>query len=283
MVNGVVVGGQFIMMIEIENFFGFFKGIMGGEFMDWMCEQLECFGIVIVSEMVDKLDFLLRLFKYVIEWFLDEIYMVDVIIFVMGVLVCRFGLLGEDKYWQNGILVCVVCDGVVFIFRNKYLVVIGGGDFVVEEVMFLIKYVSYVIVLVRKDKLRVSMIMVKRLLGYFKVMVKFNIVGVEVKGDDKGLMSQLVVKDVVFGNEEMLEVNGFFYVIGYDFVIKIVKGQLEIDEEGYVIIKFGIMLISVEGVFVVGDVQDKRYRQVIISVGMLLFFFCFGQEISFVD
>lgn len=175
---------------------------------------------------------------------------------------------GEDKYWQNGIFVCVVCDGVVLIFRNKLLFVIGGGDFVVEEVIFLMKYGSYVIVFVRRGELCVSRIMVNCFFVYFKVIVKFYIVVIEVKGGDDGFMSYIVVKDVQIGKEEIFEVNGFFYVIGYDFVIKFVKGQVDMDEDGYILMKFGIMLMSVEGVFVVGDVQDKRYRQVIMSVGI---------------
>lgn len=283
MANGVAAGGQLTTTTEIENFPGFPKGIMGGELMDRMREQSERFGTVIVSETVDKLDLSSRPFKYATEWSPDEIHTADAIILATGASARRLGLPGEDKYWQNGISACAVCDGAVPIFRNKHLVVIGGGDSAAEEAMFLTKYASHVTVLVRKDKLRASTIMAKRLLGHPKVTVKFNTVGVEVKGDDKGLMSQLVVKDVVSGNEETLEANGLFYAIGHDPATKIVKGQLETDEEGYVITKPGTTLTSVEGVFAAGDVQDKRYRQAITSAGMLLSPFCFGQETSFAD
>ncbi|KAK4181282.1 thioredoxin reductase [Triangularia setosa] len=267
MANGVAAGGQLTTTTEIENFPGFPEGIMGGELMDQMRKQSERFGTIIISETVDKLDLSSRPFKYATEWSPDEIHTADAVILATGASARRLGLPGEDKYWQNGISACAVCDGAVPIFRNKHLVVIGGGDSAAEEAMFLTKYASHVTVLVRKDKLRASTIMAKRLLNHPKVTVKFNTVGVEVKGDDKGLMSQLVVKDVASGKEETLEANGLFYAIGHDPATKLVKGQLKLDEEGYVITKPGTTLTSVEGVFAAGDVQDKRYRQAITSAG----------------
>ena len=165
---------------------------------------------------------------------------------------------------------CAVCDGAVPIFRNKPLVVIGGGDSAAEEATFLTKYASHVTVLVRRDKLRASSIMAQRLLNHPKVTVRFNTQGVEVKGDDKGLMSQLVIKNNVTGEQETLEANGLFYAIGHDPATTLVKGQLETDEEGYIVTKPGTPLTSVEGVFAAGDVQDKKYRQAITSAGGFL-------------
>ena len=133
--------------------------------------------------------------------------------------------------------------------------------------MFLTKYGSHVTVLVRKDKLRASSIMANRLLNHKKVTVRFHSVGVEVKGDDKGLMSHIVVKDVRTGEEETVEAKGLFYAIGHDPATQLVKGQLETDAEGYVITQPGTTFTSVEGVFAAGDVQDKRYRQAITSAG----------------
>jgi len=179
------------------------------------------------------------------------------------------GLPGEDKYWQNGISACAVCDGAVPIFRNKPLVVIGGGDSAAEEAMFLTKYGSHVTVLVRKDKLRASKTMAKRLLANPKVTVKFNHVAVEVQGEQKprGLMTHLKVKDVVTDAEEVLEANGLFYAVGHDPATALIKGQIDTDEEGYVVTKPGTSYTSVPGVFAAGDVQDKRYRQAITSAG----------------
>ncbi|KAK4196915.1 putative thioredoxin reductase [Triangularia verruculosa] len=267
MANGIAAGGQLTTTTDVENFPGFPDGIMGGALMDQMRKQSERFGTVIISETVDKLDLSSRPFKYATEWSPDEIHTADAVILATGASARRLGLPGEDKYWQNGISACAVCDGAVPIFRNKHLVVIGGGDSAAEEAMFLTKYASHVTVLVRKDKLRASTIMAKRLLAHPKVTVKFNTVGVEVKGDDKGLMSHLVVKDVLSNKEETLEANGLFYAIGHDPATQLVKGQLETDEEGYVITKPGTPMTSVEGVFAAGDVQDKRYRQAITSAG----------------
>jgi len=268
MANGIAAGGQLTTTTDVENFPGFPDGIMGQELMDKMRAQSERFGTTIVSETVAKLDLSSRPFKYATEWSPEEEHTADAIILATGASARRLGLPGEDKYWQNGISACAVCDGAVPIYRNKPLVVIGGGDSAAEEAMFLTKYGSHVTVLVRKDKLRASSIMAQRLLSNKKITVKFNTVGVEVKGDDKGLMSQMVIKNVVTGETETMDANGLFYAIGHDPATSLVKGQLKTDEDGYVVTTPGTSLTSVEGVFAAGDVQDKRYRQAITSAGM---------------
>ena len=269
MANGIAAGGQLTTTTDVENFPGFPDGIMGGELMEKMKKQSERFGTQIISETVAKLDLSARPFRYSTEWSPDEVHTADAIILATGASARRLGLAGEDKYWQNGISACAVCDGAVPIYRNKPLVVIGGGDSAAEEAMFLTKYGSHVTVLVRKDKLRASSIMAKRLLEHKKVTVRFNTVGVEVKGDDKGLMSQMVIKNVVTGEQETVEANGLFYAVGHDPATSLVKGQLETDEDGYVVTRPGTTYTSVEGVFAAGDVQDKRYRQAITSAGEL--------------
>jgi len=267
MANGIAAGGQLTTTTDVENYPGFPDGVMGGELMDKMRAQSVRFGTEIVTETVSKLDLSSRPFRYATEWSPDEEHTADAVIVATGASARRPGLPGEDKYWQNGISACAVCDGAVPIFRNKHLVVIGGGDSAAEEAMFLTKYGSHVTVLVRRDKLRASHIMAKRLLAHKKVTVRFNTVGVEIKGDEKGLMSQMVVKDVKTGKEEELEASGLFYAIGHDPATTLVKGQLDTDEDGYIITKPGTTFTSVEGVFAAGDVQDKRYRQAITSAG----------------
>jgi thioredoxin reductase (NADPH) len=233
-----------------------------------MRKQSERFGTQIITETIAKVDLSKRPFKYWAEYEEDkEPHTADAIIIATGASARRLGLQGEEKYWQNGISACAVCDGAVPIFRNKPLVVIGGGDSAAEEAMFLTKYGSHVIVLVRRDVLRASKTMAKRLLANKKVTVMFNTVGHEVKGDDKGLMSHMVVKDVKTGKLETLEANGLFYAVGHDPATALVKGQIDTDEEGYIVTKPGTSYTNIEGVFAAGDVQDKKYRQAITSAG----------------
>ncbi|KAK3935924.1 thioredoxin reductase [Diplogelasinospora grovesii] len=267
MANGIAAGGQLTTTTEVENFPGFPEGIMGQELMDKMKQQSERFGTEVITETVSKVDLSSRPFKYATEWYPDVEHTADSIILATGASARRLGLPGEEKYWQNGISACAVCDGAVPIYRNKHLIVIGGGDSAAEEAMFLTKYGSHVTVLVRRDKLRASTIMAKRLLSHNKITVRFNTVGVEVKGDAKGLMSHMVVKDVVTGQEETLEANGLFYAIGHDPATGLVKGQIDTDEDGYVKTIPGTTQTNVPGVFAAGDVQDKRYRQAITSAG----------------
>ncbi|KAI1499057.1 hypothetical protein F5X99DRAFT_391550 [Biscogniauxia marginata] len=266
MANGIAAGGQLTTTTEIENFPGFPKGIMGGELMEDMKKQSERFGTKIISETVAKLDLSSRPFKYELEWSPGEQHTADAVIIATGASARRLNLPGEEKYWQSGVSACAVCDGAVPIFRNKPLVVIGGGDSAAEEATFLTKYGSHITVLVRRDQLRASSIMAKRLIEHPKVTVRFNSKGVEIKGDGK-LMTNLVVEDTVTGKQETLEANGLFYAIGHDPATTLVKGQLETDAEGYIVTKPGTPLTSIEGVFAAGDVQDKRYRQAITSAG----------------
>ncbi|CAH0029468.1 unnamed protein product [Clonostachys rhizophaga] len=267
MANGTAAGGQLTTTTEVENFPGFPKGIMGQALMDDMRAQSERFGTEIVTDTVTKLDLSSRPFKYSTEFNPDETHTADTVILATGASARRLNLPGEDKYWQNGVSACAVCDGAVPIFRNKPLFVIGGGDSAAEEALFLTKYASHVNVLVRRDVLRASKTMANRLLANKNVTVHFNSVGKEIRGGDDGLMSHLVVKNVATGEEKVHEANGLFYAIGHDPATALVKGQLDVDEDGYVITKPGTTETSIEGVFAAGDVQDKRYRQAITSAG----------------
>lgn len=232
-----------------------------------MRAQSERFGTEIVTDTVTTLDLSSRPFKYSTEFSPEETHTADAVIIATGASARRMGLPGEDKYWQNGISACAVCDGAVPIFRNKPLFVIGGGDSAAEEATFLTKYGSHVTVLVRRDQLRASKTMANRLLAHPKVTVKFGSSATEIRGGDDGLMSHIVVKDNATGKEEVLEGNGLFYAIGHDPATALVKGQMDMDDEGYIVTTPGTTLTSVTGVFAAGDVQDKRYRQAITSAG----------------
>ncbi|KAL9036977.1 MAG: hypothetical protein Q9214_005898 [Letrouitia sp. 1 TL-2023] len=266
--NGIAAGGQLTTTTDVENYPGFPQGVGGQELMDKMREQSVRFGTDIRSETIEKVDLSSRPFKFWPEYE-DAPHTADAVIIATGASARRLDLPGEDKYWQNGISACAVCDGAVPIFRSKPLVVIGGGDSAAEEAMFLTKYGSHVTVLVRRDQLRASKTMARRLLAHPKVTVRFNTVATKVLGEEgpRGLMTGLMLKNVKSGEEEKLDANGLFYAVGHDPATQMFKGQVKTDAEGYILTKPGTSFTSVEGVFAAGDVQDKRYRQAITSAG----------------
>ena len=233
------------------------------------------FGTTILTETITSVDLSSRPFTLYSENSPQTPITTSALIIATGASARRLNLPGEEKYWQNGISACAVCDGAVPIFRNKPLVVIGGGDSAAEEAMFLTKYGSHVTVLVRKDKLRASKTMAKRLTSHPKVTIKYDTVATEVTGEpgDRGLMTGLKIKDVSNGKEEELRANGLFYAVGHDPATVMFKGQIDCDSEGYVLTKPGTSYTNVEGVFAAGDVQDKRYRQAITSAGMSMSIF----------
>ncbi|RDA88881.1 hypothetical protein CP532_5409 [Ophiocordyceps camponoti-leonardi (nom. inval.)] len=251
MANGTAAGGQLTTTTE-----------------DKMRAQSERFGTKIVTDTVTKLDLSQRPFRYSTEFSPDETHTADAVVVATGASARRLNLKGEEEYWQKGISACAVCDGALPLFRKKPLYVIGGGDSAAEEATFLTKYASHVTVLVRRDALRASKTMASRLLAHDKVTVRFNASATEVRGPGgDGCMSHLVVKDNVTGKEEVVEASGLFYAVGHDPATALVKGQLEMDAEGYIVTTPGTASTSVPGVFAAGDVQDKRYRQAITSAG----------------
>ncbi|KAL9049335.1 MAG: hypothetical protein Q9162_007267 [Coniocarpon cinnabarinum] len=272
---GIAAGGQLTTTDEVENYPGF-KLIKGQELMDGMRAQSEACGTEIVSQTVARVDLKSRPFKYWLhplgddDTIEEETHTTDSLIVATGAKARRLGLKGEEKYWGAGVSACAVCDGSLPMFRERPLVVIGGGDSAVEESVYLTKKASKVTVLVRKDQLRASKTNQKRLLNNPKIEVRFETVGVEIKGEEKsgGVMKSLVVKNARTGKEEELEANGLFYAVGHEPATGLFKGQLDMDEDGYLITEPGNAHTNIEGVFAAGDVQDKKYRQAVTSAGI---------------
>lgn len=271
---GIAAGGQLTTTDDVENYPGY-TNIKGGELMDKMREQSEACGTEIVSQTVSRVDLSKRPFTFWLHPMGDdaneepEAHTADSLVIATGAKARRLDLPGEEKYWGNGVSACAVCDGSLPMFRQKPLVVIGGGDSAVEEASYLTKKASKVTVLVRRDVLRASKVNARRLASNDKIEIKYNTVGVEVKGEDKerGLMTGMRIKNVKTGVEEEIEANGLFYAVGHEPATALFKGQLKMDEDGYLITEPGNAHTNVEGVFAAGDVQDKKYRQAITSAG----------------
>ncbi|KAK3709270.1 thioredoxin-disulfide reductase [Vermiconidia calcicola] len=271
---GIAAGGQLTTTDEVENYPGY-KMIKGTTLMDEMRAQSEHCGTEIVSQTVGKVDLSQRPFRYWIhpmgdeETLEEETHTADSIIIATGAKARRLDLPGEEKFWGNGVSACAVCDGSLPIFREKPLVVIGGGDSAVEEALYLTKKASKVTVLVRRDVLRASKINARRLSTNPKVEIKYTHQGVEIKGDGgpRGLMKSMVIQNSKTGEKEEIPANGLFYAVGHEPATHLFKGQLKMDEDGYLITTPGTTETDVEGVFAAGDVQDKKYRQAVTSAG----------------
>jgi thioredoxin reductase (NADPH) len=262
MAGGVAAGGQLTTTTEVENFPGFPHGIEGPALMDNMRAQSLRFGTRIQTETVDAVDLSQRPFRLTVG---SDTYLAQTLIIATGATAKRLFVEGEDRLWQAGISACAVCDGALPMFRNKVLVVIGGGDTAVEEASYLSKFASKVILVHRRDSLRASKIMQKRLFSNPKIEVLWNHVLVGAVGEKH--LTGVRVKHTETGEEQLVEAGGLFYAIGHTPNTAFLQGQLETDAEGYILTKPGTTQTSVHGVFASGDVQDKQWRQAITAAG----------------
>ena len=262
MAGGVAAGGQLTTTTDVENYPGFPDGIQGPELMLKMRAQSVKCGAVIKTVTVDKVDLSSRPFKVFAG---KETVETKSIIISTGATAKRLGIAGEEKLWQKGISACAVCDGALPFFRNKVLVVIGGGDTAVEESAYLTKYASKVIVLVRRDVLRASKVMQERLTSNEKIQIMWNTQAVEVLGDN--VVAQIKVVNNKTSEESLIDAGGLFYAIGHQPNTAFLEGQINLDDSGYIVTKPGTTHTNVEGVFACGDVQDKIYRQAITAAG----------------
>ena len=258
---GVAAGGQLTTTTEIENFPGF-ETISGPHLMDKMRAQSVHCGTRILTETVDRVD----LSKHPFQVFAGgQEYSAQALIIATGATAKRMDLPGEERLWQKGISACAVCDGGLPFFRNKVLVVVGGGDSALEEAGYLTKFASKVILLVRRGEMRASKVMQDRARKNLKIEIKFNTIPLEVLGDT--MLSGIRVQDSITQSESVIEAGGLFYAIGHVPNTGFLEGQLELDQTGYIKLGVGSTKTSVLGVFAAGDVADKVYRQAITSAG----------------
>jgi thioredoxin reductase (NADPH) len=261
-----VAGGQLMTTTDVENFPGFPYGVTGPDFMDRCRDQSEQFGTEIVSEMVESVDLSKRPFR--VQSAGGRVVFAESLIVATGATAKRLGIkgAGEGEYWQRGVSACAVCDGALPIFRNKPLVVVGGGDSAMEEASFLSKFASKVFVVHRRDELKASRIMQTRAMGNQKIVILYSHVVKEVKGNGQ-LMQECVVTDLKTGKDRTFPAAGLFFAIGHQPNTVFLRGQLKCDDQGYIATEPGTTKTSVAGVFACGDVQDKRYRQAITAAG----------------
>jgi thioredoxin reductase (NADPH) len=255
-------GGQLMLTTEVENYPGFVDGIMGPELMAHFRAQAARFGAEFLTAKVDRVDFTSRPFRM---WTGDTELVADSVIVATGARALMLDLESERRLLGHGVSTCATCDG--FFFRDHEIAVVGGGDSAIEEATFLTKFASKVTLLVRRDQLRASKIMQERAFNNPKIEIRWNTVVTQIVGDTK--LDHIVVQDVHTGATSPLAVTGLFVAIGHKPNTDLVKGQLELEDDGYLITGRwgGASTTSVEGVFACGDVQDHTYRQAITAAG----------------
>lgn len=263
--EGIQPGGQLTITTEVENFPGFEHGIQGPELMDIMRKQAQHFGAQSIFKVVTEVDFSKRPFTIKTE---NEIHTADAVIISTGASARLMGIPSESKYMGYGVSACATCDG--FFFRNLKIFVVGGGDSAMEEANYLTRFASEVTVIHRREEFRASKIMLERAQKNPKIKFMLNTVIDEILGVDENgrkMVTSARLKNTNDGSTEVVPVDGIFMAIGHKPNTELFKGQLDMDETGYLIVKPGSTYTNIEGVFAAGDVADKTYRQAITAAG----------------
>jgi len=258
--GSVTAGGALMNTTEVENFPGFRDGIMGPALMDEMRAQAERFGAELVSDDVVSMD-LTGDVKTVST--ATGTFSARSVILATGSAYRKLGLPGEEEFSGRGVSWCATCDG--FFFRDQHIAVVGGGDSAVEEATFLTRFGSKVTMIHRRDELRASKIMQERAFADPKLEFVWNAEVAEIHGDER--LESITVRDTRDGTESALPVTGLFIAIGHDPRSELLTGQVDLDDEGYVLVSHPSTATNIPGVFACGDLVDHHYRQAITAAG----------------
>ncbi|MEJ7628298.1 MAG: thioredoxin-disulfide reductase [Nocardioidaceae bacterium] len=259
--GSVTAGGALMTTTDVENFPGFPDGIMGPALMDDLRKQAEKFGAELVSDDVTSMD--LRPDVKVVRDTAGNEFQACTVVLAMGSGYRKLGLAREDALSGHGVSWCATCDG--FFFRDQEIAVVGGGDSAVEEATFLSRFASKVTIIHRRDQLRASAIMVQRALGNEKIEFAWNTAVTEIVGDEH--LDGVVIQDLVTGESRRLPVTGLFIAIGHDPRSQLVRGQVDVDDAGYVLVESRTTRTNLSGVFAAGDLVDHTYRQAVTAAG----------------
>jgi thioredoxin reductase (NADPH) len=261
MFEGMQPGGQLTITSEVENFPGFPEGILGPELMEKMKKQAERFGTRFEASEITRVDLSRRPFQL---WSDDRLFTAGALIVATGASAKWLNLPSEKRYQGRGVSACATCDG--FFFRGVEVVVVGGGDTAMEEATFLTKYATKVYVVHRRDELRASKIMQERSQKNPKIEIVLSAVIDEILGDEKAVTG-VRLKSTKDGSVRTLPVKGVFRGIGHEPNTRVFKGQLDMNDVGYLTVKSPSTATSVKGVFAAGDVSDPTYRQAVSAAG----------------
>jgi len=259
--GSVTAGGALMNTTEVENFPGFSDGIMGPALMDEMRSQAERFGAELVADDIIEVD-LTGDIKVVTDS-AGKQHRAKAVVLAMGSGYRKLGLPDEDRLSGHGVSWCATCDG--FFFREQEIAVVGGGDSAIEEATFLTRFASKVTLIHRRHELRASKIMADRAFANEKLEFAWNSEVAEIHGDDK--LTGVTLRDTNTGETRELPVGGLFIAIGHDPRSELVKGQVTLDDEGYVLVEEGSTATNLPGVFAAGDLVDHTYRQAITAAG----------------
>ena len=259
LISGILPGGQLMNTTDVENYPGFDQGIMGPDLMITMRKQTEKMGTKIIDDVVTSVDFKNNPLKVTTA---SNTFEASSVIVCTGANPRKIGLDGEQTFAGKGVSYCATCDGAFF--KNQEIIVVGGGDSAMEEATFLTKFASTVHIVHRRDEFRASKIMQERALANEKIKVHFNYTVEDIQGDQK--FQKVILKNVKNDESVTLEAAGLFVAIGHEPNSKILEGQIELDTNGYVVLKNNTET-SVPGVFCAGDVHDHRYRQAVTAAG----------------